>query len=109
MMLEEYLVQSCYIITMGRNEYSDLIEVSRVLEACRFREITTVRRGTYQELIDSDAIIHLIPASTAVKGGIILFDGVYYQVERITKARRLGETTVQFVKCEVKITDIRIS
>lgn len=108
-MLEEYLVQTCYVITMGRNEYSDYTEISRVAEACRFREITTVRRAPQQEILDSDALLHLAPTTAVVKGSIINFEGTYYQVERITFARRLGETEVQFVKADLKVTDVNIS
>lgn len=108
-MLDEHLVQECSIITPVRNRYGDYALGTSVDEACRFREISTVQRGVHSELNDSDAMLWLSAETSAVKGSIVLFDGTYYQIERLTKARRLGESDVQFVKCDLKVTDIAIS
>lgn len=108
-MLEEYFVQTCYIITMVRNEYGDYVKSSSVEEGCRFREISVLRRVSHGDVSDSDALIHLALDSSVTKDKFILFDGVYYQIERIVNARILGESEVQFIKCELKITDINIS
>lgn len=108
-MLEDYLVQTCYIVTPSRNKYGDFTVSTRVLENCRFREITTLRRVPQQEVNDTDAQLWLAPDTTATREKLVLFDGIYYQIERINKARRLGETEVQFVKCDLKVTDINVS
>lgn len=108
-LLDKYLVQSCSIVQTSRNSYGDYIYQILVSEPCRLREISTIRRNAHQEVNDSDAMLWLSPTTAAVKGSIILFDGVYYQIERIIKARKLDDATVHFVKCELKITDIAIS
>lgn len=108
-MLENYLIQTCNIIAVIRNEYSDYVLGTRTAEACRFRFISTMRRETHNEVSDSDAMIWLAPSSSVVLGSIIEFENVFYQVERINKARRLGEDTVQFIKCDLKVTDVAIS
>ena len=108
-MLEEYLVQTCYIVTTTRNTYGDYVLSSTTQEACRFRYITTTRRESHNEVDDSDAMIWLIPSTVARVRSIIKFEDVYYQVERINKARKLGSDTVEFVKCDLKIVDLAIS
>ena len=109
-MLESYFVDECTIMSSPtRNGYGDYIEGVGVVESCRWRDITTERRSTNQEIIDADAMVWLKPTTTATVGCIILHDGIHYQVERFTKAKRLGESVVQFVKCDLKITDIGVS
>lgn len=108
-MLEGYLVQTCRIVTVGRNLFGDSIIASSVAENCRFRNIPTIRRTTNQEVNDTDALVHLAPNSSITKDKYILFDGVYYQPERIIYARKLGSDTIEFIKVEVKVTDIMIS
>jgi hypothetical protein len=108
-MLESYLVQRCDIVTVTRNLYSDYVLGSTACEPCRFRFIPTMRREGHAEVNDSDAMIWLKATTCAVIGSIIKFEGQYYQVERLTKARKLGSTAVEFVKCDLKVTDISIS
>lgn len=108
-MLEGYLVQTCKLVAPTRDEYGDYIDGTGTELPCRFREINTIVRGTRNELNDSDAMIWFAPGAPVAKGNIILFEGVNYQIERINKARRLGESEVQFIKCDLKVTDIGIS
>lgn len=108
-MLEEYLVDECKIVSPTRNEYGDFTDSASEVVKCRFREITTLRREVNGEIEDADAQIWFSPTENVENGTIIYYDGVYYEVERITKARRLGETEIQFLKCDLKITDIGIS
>ncbi len=108
-MLEEYLVDECKLVSPTRNEYGDYQDTASTVLKCRFREISTMRRTMNQEISDADAQIWFTSSSGVHVGNIILFDGTYYQIERLTKARRLGETEVQFIKCDLKITDIGIS
>jgi hypothetical protein len=108
-MIDKYLVQECEIIEVTRDEYSSYVFSVAATEPCRFRYIPTMRRGTNGEVNDADSLIHL-RADTAVRiGSIIRYEGVFYQVERLWKARRLGSSTVNFVKAEVKVNDIAIS
>ena len=108
-MLEEYLIEDCRIITPRRNEYGDYVLDSYVNEKCRFRYISVIRRGSNQELNDSDALIHLSKDSVASEDKIVYFEGVYFQIERLYKPKRLGESEVQFIKGDLKILDIGIS
>lgn len=108
-MLDDYLVQTCKLVSPSRDEYGDYIDGEGTELACRFREINTIQRGTHRETNDSDAMIWFAAGAAVQKGNIILFEGVNYQIERINKARRLGETDVQFIKCDLKVTDIGIS
>lgn len=108
-MLEEYLVQTCQLITATRNEYGDYIEGVTTTLDCRFREISTINRSSHVELADADAMIWFAPDTEIAIGNIILFDGVHYQIERLTNARRLGESETQFIKCDLKITNIGFS
>ena len=108
-MLDEYLIQTCELVAPTRNEYGDYISSSNTELACRFREINTVRRGSHEEYRDSDGMFWFKADSGVQKGNIILFEGTHYQVERITKARKLDDAEVHFIKAEVKITDIGIS
>ena len=105
-MLEEYLVQTCYKITYTTNAYGDITESSRAALSCRFREISTMRRGTHAEENDADAMLWLASSVSVNIGDIILFDSVFYQIERLTNARRLGESDTQFIKCDLKVRDI---
>lgn len=108
-MLDDYLVQTCKLVSPTRDEYGDYIDGVGTELACRFREITTVRRTTHREENDADAMIWFAADAPVAIGNIILFEGVNYQLERLTKARRLGESDVQFIKCDLKVTDIGIS
>lgn len=108
-MLEGYLVQTCKLVSPTRDEYGDYIEGVGVELACRFRYINTITRGTRNETNDSDAMVWFAPTASVAVGNIILFEGVHYQIERLNKARRLGESEVQFIKCDLKVTDIGIS
>lgn len=108
-MLENYLVQTCYLVTTSRDEYGDYINGATTALSCRFREINTIRRVSNQELNDSDAMLWLAPDAAVAKGNIILFESVYYQIERITKSRKLGSASVEFIKCDLKITEVGVS
>lgn len=109
-MLEEYFVDTCQIIPEVRDAYGDFVDSNNgVTEYCRFRDITTVRRESHGEVIDADAMIWLRAGASVTRGTIILFESVYYQVEKITRAKRLGSTEVLFLKCELNVMRVIIS
>ena len=108
--LGKYLVQTCYKVSLVRNEYGDRLKTGTDMAlSCRFREKTTIRRESQGEIYDADAMLWLEPNTDIVQGDIILFDGVYYQIERINKARKLGSLITEFLKCDLKIEDIGVS
>lgn len=108
-MLDHYFVQICYLVDVTRNAYGDRIQGTTTELPCRFREISTTRRETNREVVDADAMLWVGVDSGVANKSVVLFDGIYYQVERITKARRLGESEVQFIKCDLKVIDIALS
>lgn len=108
-MIDGYLVDQCELIATTRNDFGDEVEgVTQVLP-CRWRDITLVRRGSHQDTSDASSLVHLEADAPVVRGSILKYNGEYYQVDEITYARRLGETTVQFIKCGVTITNLGVS
>lgn len=109
-MLDKYFVQTCRKITPARNAYGDyLYDGTYETINCRFRHIMAVQRGTHQELVDTDAMLWVSPSTEISYGDIIYYDGQYFQVERVNKARRLGSEVVEFLKCDLKITEVGVS
>lgn len=108
-MLEEYLVQTCYKITEVTNEFGDKMNDAQTERRCRFREIITTRRESHADIRDADAMLWLEDGYDDNIGDVFLFENVYYEVDRITRARRLGESEVQFIKCELKIINMEVS
>lgn len=110
-MIDDYLVDECQKVSTTRDDFGQ--EITGVTEtlSCRWRDITTIRRGANADTSDADSMVWFSAADKdkVKKGTILLFDGEYYQVDKRTPAKRLGETDVQFVKCEVTITTIGIS
>lgn len=109
-MLESYLVQTCRKITPVRNNFGDYLYDGTYEElSCRFRHIMGVERGNNQELTDTDAMAWFANGSGVGKGDILYFDGQYFQVQRVNFARKLGSNNIEFIKCDLKITEVGIS
>jgi len=103
---------SCQIVTTTRDRFGDWVYDSGASVSCYFREINVQREAgaakdnIHAESNDADAMIWF-PAGTAVEtGSLIFFDGFYYEVQRETKARRNFQSTVQFIKCDLKRTAV---
>lgn len=108
-MLDGYLVDQCEVIATTRNDFGDEVEGVTASLPCRWRDITLVRRGSHEDTSDANALVHFAPDADVQRGSILKFKGEYYQVDEITYAKRLGETTVQFIKCGVTITSLGLS
>lgn len=108
-MLDGYFVDSCELVTTQRNDFGDETEGVTQTLACRWRDITQVRRGSHMDGSDADVLAHFAANTPVVRGSVLKRNGEYYQVEQITYARRLGEMQVQFVKCQLTITSLGIS
>lgn len=110
-MLDEYLVDECQVVETTLDDFGQEITGTTTTLPCRWRDITTIRRGANMDTADADSQVWF--AASAVdqvkKGTILLFEGEYYQIDKRTKAKRLGETTPQFVKCDVNKTIVGIS
>ena len=94
------LNQIAYLVTYTRNAYGDFVTSTTTAIKCRIREINRIQIGVNEE-INSDAMGWFEPDSGIERNSIVLFDGVYYQVERVVKARTFS-TPVQFIKTEMK-------
>ena len=108
-MLDGYLVDHCEVIATTRNDFGDEVEGVTQTLPCRWRDITLVRRAAHMDTSDANALVHFAPDAAVQRGSILKFNGEYYQVDEITYAKRLGETTVQFIKCGVTITNLGVS
>lgn len=108
-MLESYLVDQCELIATTRNDYGDEVEGVTAVLPCRWRDITLIRRGSHEDTSDADSLVHFAPDAPVVRGSILKYNGEYYQVDDITYAKRLGQTTVQFIKCGVTHTNLGVS
>lgn len=110
-MLDDYLVDECELISTTHDDFGQ--EITGVTEtlACRWRDITTVRRGANMETSDADSMVWFAASQVdKIKKGVILkFEDEFYKVDKRTKAKRLGETVPQFIKCEVARTTVGIS
>lgn len=100
MSLKPPMLHTAYKVTVTRNAYGDYLSSGTTALSCHFRYITEVVTENNQQ-IQSDAQGWFEAGSGVEKGDIIKFEGEHYRVERVTQARRLRETTVQFIKTEL--------
>lgn len=108
-MLDEYFVDSCKKLVKYINEYGDYIYSEGETIACRFRYISRTNRTTGNEINETDAMLWVSTETQIARGSLILYDNVVYKIETITKARRLGETSIQFLKCELVELNLGLS
>lgn len=108
-MLENYFVDSCSKVVSTRNKWGGYDRTSYTSLPCRWRPILSIDRGETGEQEQTDALVHVDKATQIVEGDILIFGGASYQVRRKTVAKRLGETTVQFIKLEMRILESNIS
>jgi len=108
-MLTQHLVDECELVETTRNDFGDEILESVETLACRWRNITLLRRGSHMDGSDADSLVHFEPDAPVFRGAILKYQGEYYQVDDITYAKKLGSTEVQFIKCGVNITNLGIS
>lgn len=105
-MLEKYLVDTCEIITESQNIYGDYEESASVNTACRWRDITIQRTDNNGQVRDADAMVWFAPTASVTHGTVLRYQGILYQVERTTRAKKLGSSSVEFIKTDVKIIQI---
>lgn len=94
------MLHTAYKATTTRNAYGDYISTGETAHACHFREITNIITEA-NEVIQSDAMAWFEPDSGIDKSDIIKINGTHYRVEKITKARRLHNPNVLFIKAEL--------
>lgn len=94
------MLHVAYKVTQSRNKYGDYTSSGETALPCHFREIT-MRVDGNAEVTESDAMAWFEPDSGVVKNDILKFYGEHYKVERVTKARKLRDPTVQFIKVDL--------
>ena len=92
---------TAYKVSTTRNDYGDYVHGAETALPCHFRYITQHVPGGSNETVNSDALVWFEPDSGVVEADVLRVDGVYFRVERVIKARRLRDPTVQFIKCEL--------
>ena len=96
-----------YKVTTTRNAYGDYVASGETALACHFRYITIQAGGASSrgvrgnESVDADAMAWFEPDSGIEREDIIKFEGEHFRVEKVTKARRLRDPSVQFIKVEL--------
>jgi hypothetical protein len=108
-MIDKYLVDTCEVYQTAFDVYGDHVTTTHTDVPCRFRYITSIRRGSNEETNDTDAMIWFSANQNVARGTVLKYDGYFYKIERMTKAMRLGQTKVQFLKCDLKAISIGIS
>ena len=94
------MLHTAYKVSTTRNAYGDFVAGSQTTLVCHFREITSVITDS-NETIQSDAMAWFGPDSGVVKNDILMIKEEGYRVERVTKARRLRDPDVLFIKTEL--------
>lgn len=92
---------TAYKVTTTRNAYGDFLPSGETALKCHFRYITEQVTSTSNEQTQSDAMAWFEPDSGIEKEDIIKFEGEHFKVERVIKARRLRDPSVQFIKVEL--------
>ena len=92
---------TAYKVAYTRNAYGDFVAGSQMAIPCHFRYIASSVTSTISESIQSDAMAWFEPDSGIKEQDIVIIEDEGFRVERVTKARRLRNTTVLFLKCDL--------
>ena len=108
-MLERYLVQVCEKVNYTDDDFGQRRATTTETLACRWRDIPRRERSAQMDYEDSDSMVWFAPGTDVAEGDILLFEGQSYEIRRINRARKLGGTQVQFLKCDTRRTNIGVS
>lgn len=86
-------------IAYTRNAYGDYVATTSTPIKCHFRFVNENISTNSNETVQSDAMAWFESDSGIVRESIVLIDGDHYRVEKVIKARKLRNPTVQFIKC----------
>lgn len=95
------MLHTAYKVTTTRDAYGSYTASAETALPCHFRYITQQITDTNSETINSDAMAWFMPNSGIDRKDIVKIDGQHFRVERVTKARRLRDPAVQFIKVEL--------
>lgn len=102
-MLSHTYNQTANLIITSKDKYGDQKQTSQTSISCRFRYITEIENSVNRESEGAfDAIFWFAPETAVVEGSILQIESKYWRVNRLVRARRLTDTTVQFLKAYVK-------
>ena len=91
------LVDSITKMNYSRNADGDIVNSTSEGVSCLFREMNELSYGNNRESLDADAVVWFERDASVGLGDIYIYDGEYYRVNEIIKARRMGDK--QFIKC----------
>jgi hypothetical protein len=97
------MLHTAYKVTTTRDAYGSFTASGSTALPCHFRVNNSQITGSGDETVQSDAMAWFEPDSGIALKDIIRFGSRHYRVERVIEARRLRETAVQFIKCDLKI------
>lgn len=99
-MIENFLVDSITRVSSSRNRFGDIVYGASEVFRCRFREINDLTRSVDgREQLQCDALVHFDSKAGISIGDILVYNGAYYRIDSIVKARRGGSTNIEFIKC----------
>lgn len=102
-MIDHLLIHPATIYKQTKNEYGDLIDTDATEANCWFREITTLERTRdYEQETAPDSLARFAPSVDVAEGDIIDVDGGMYRVMKLTKARKMDSTVIEFLRCELQ-------
>jgi hypothetical protein len=96
------MLHTAYKYTYTRDKYGDYVATTSNAIPCHFRYIVEQNTDTNNETTQSDATAWFDGSENINKKDILLIDNEGFRVERVTKARRLRNTTVLFLKCDLQ-------
>ena len=109
-MLEKYFNHSCTLYTQTVDEYNDIRTTNSVLTSCHYRDNNSLNSNTpNREEEPADGMAWFRASETVDKGDVLTVDGNSYRIVRVVKARKLGSTTVEFIKCWLERFDSFVS
>lgn len=109
-MLEHYFVHGCTLYTQTPDEYNDLRITNSTVTSCHFRDGRTLDSNLpAHEAEGADAMAWFRNSEVVNEGDILTVDGNSYRIIKVLKARRLGETRVQFIKTYLERFDSFVS
>lgn len=97
-MLERAYTTTAYKVEYTHNNFGEKVESSSAERKIWFREITNIDRQNKMEVATSDAMFRDTGDSGWAENDILKVDTQYYRITKITYAKKLGSTKVEFVK-----------
>lgn len=92
---------TAYKVAYTRNSYSDFVAGVQTAIKCHFRYVANLITSGSSEALQSDAMAWFEPDSGIKEQDILVIESEGFRVERVTKARRLRDPTVLFLKCDL--------